>query len=246
MWRSQTSVRATLAAGLILSAMGCEQVLPAAPLPPSIPPPANQAPQISGASVSPGLGIHAVTTFTVRADVGDADGDPLTVKMSGCPLGQDVAVPVSTGLASLSFKTVAPCVSTLTLTVSDGRGGSAETKVPFQYLEMRGAFRLVVGDGFYDRPYFYVVLQQNGATLSGTVVDDRGHAGVIDSHEATVDAAGRFRLKLRIPSEGDLVVSGQVVSAELDLFRDIVIATGAIADGLYAGRAFKLWREAQY
>lgn len=243
--RTRTPVGALILIAIAASAIGCEQAAPVAPAPPAAA--ANQPPQITVGSVSPALGIEDVTTFTVRVEARDPDSDPVSLTASGCSLGTSQPVVLDNGAATVSFRKTRGCVSSITLSATDGRGGSAQTTVTVQSTALRGPFRLVVGEGFYERPYFYLMLEQNGAAVSGTVLDDRQHPGVIDAHEpGTIDAAGLFRLRLKIQSEGDLVVVGQVTSGELNLFKDVVVASGTITEGLHAGRAFKLWREAQY
>jgi hypothetical protein len=248
MWRNHARlIRAAAAGCLIVAATACNQASPAGPTPPASTPAANQPPQISAAVVTPALAIEDVTTVTLRADVTDPDGDPVSLKMLGCPFGQEIPLTLTNGVATISFKSTRLCTSTLTIAAADGRGGSAQTSVPFAHTAMRGPFRLVVGDRFYDSPFFYLMLEQTGGLVTGTVRDHRDHTGLVDPQEpGTIDAAGRFRFRLKIQSEGDLVVTGQITSAELNLFADVVAATGTVIDGLHAGRTFKLWREAQY
>jgi hypothetical protein len=241
------TLHATALAALALGAASCDQPGPSMPTAPGTTPAANQAPQISAGTISPALGIDEVTTFTVRADVRDPDGDQVSLRMLGCPFGQEVPLTVENGIATLAFTSTRLCASNLTLAASDGRGGSSQITIPFAHTALRGPFRLVLGDAFYDAPFFSLLLEQNGSVVTGTVRDHRYHAGVIDPQEpGTVDAAGRFHLRFKIPSEGDLVVTGQVTSADFSLFSDVTVASGSVIDGPYAGRAFKLWREAQY
>ena len=233
--------------GLILGVGACEQASLGGPGPTQPAPQANRPPEISAGVVSPAFGIDEVTTFTLRAEVRDPDGDPVAARLIGCPFGQDVPLTLENGVATLSFKSSRSCQSTLTIAASDGRGGSAQTTIPFEHTALRGPFRLVMGDNFYDQPFFYLMLEQNGGLVTGTLRDTRDHSGITDPQEpGVVDASGRFTLRFKVPSEGDLVVTGQVTSAETNLFKDVTVGTGSIVQGLYAGRTFKLWREAQY
>lgn len=62
----------------------------------------------------------------------------------------------------------------------------------------------------------------------------------------TIDGQGRFRLRFKVESKDDLIVTGQVVSGSRDLGNDVLIASGGVIGTLYGGRTFQLWHEAQY
>lgn len=205
----------------------------------------NRAPEVTAGDPSPALAIDELTTIRVPIDVRDPDGDAVTLSVSGCPAGQTTPVTLMNG--ALEFSPTRNCASTLTVTATDARGAAAQASVSYSHTSLRGWYRLVVGDRFYDSPFFFANMEQTGAIITGTIRDIRGHEGQVDPHEpGTIDAAGRFRVRFKIQSEGDLLVAGQVISADLSVFNDVVVATGVVIDGLYAGRAFQLWREAQF
>lgn len=243
--RSWKLSRIVAAALLLAGTAACDQSSPTEP--PRVTPSANQAPRITPGAVSPALGIDDVTTFTVRVEVRDPDGDPVALRAHGCSLGQGNDVLLQNGAATVSFQGSRLCGSTITFIATDPGNLTAIVPVPFQHTSLRGWYRLVLGEGFYDDPHFYVDLTQSGTVVTGTIRDLRGHSGVVDPQEpGTIDAAGSFRIRFKIQSEGDLLVTGRVTSADFSLFQDTVVATGTITDGPYVGRAFKIWREAQY
>jgi hypothetical protein len=238
-------MRTIAAVVLLLGIVACDQPAPSAP--PATSPSANQAPQIIAGTVMPALGIDELTTFAVRVEVRDPDADQVSLKVSGCSFGQDAPVTLENGAATLSFTADRTCGSSFSLTATDARGAAAQTAVSFQHTSLRGPYRLVVGQGFYDQPYFLIMLDQSRAVVTGTIRDSHGDRGTTDPQEpGVIDAEGRFRLRFTIESEDDLNVAGQVISAEFSLWNDVLVGTGTVIDGLHAGRTFQLWREAQY
>lgn len=231
---------------LFTAIAACNQPAPASPG--AVQTTANQAPVITTQPITPALGIDDVTTFSLRVDVRDLDGDAVSLQASGCSLGDETPVALDGGVATIAFQSSRNCGSTIVLAAMDVRGNTANVAVPFQHTRFENWYRLVIGDGFYDQPHFYVTLQQSGATITGTIRDSRNDTGVIDQQDpGTVDAEGRFRLRFKIQSEEDLEIAGQVISTgNNNLSNDVVVATGTVTSPRFAGRTFKLWREAQF
>jgi len=235
------------AAVLSAGAGSCDRALPSAPRPPLSTTSSNQAPQLTAGPVSPSVGIYDVTTFTVRVEVRDPDGDPVSLKMSGCPRDQDVPIPLESGATTVSFIATGACASPLRFTATDARGAASETPVSFQTFRMKGAFRFVLGEGIYAQPAYGAVLNQSGSVITGTIHDFRGHYGSTDPHEpGTIDADGRFRIRFKIQSEADLLLSGQVTSAITTFFDYVLVGRGTVLADAFAGRSFELWHEAMY
>jgi hypothetical protein len=235
---------------VLLVCAGCDKTMPSAPAPTSPTPTApsvNQLPLIVVDTVAPALGIRDVTTFTFRVDVRDPDGDQVALTVSGCSFATDSPIVLENGSANLSFTAARRCGSSLALKATDAKGAVTRATVPFEATDLNDSFRLVIGDGFYSQPYFYVTLTQTGSMVTGTIRDQRDHQGTTDpGTPGTIDAEGRFRLRFKISSEDDLTVTGQVISGGRDLFSDVTIATGTVTGAAFRGRAFKLWHEAQY
>lgn len=167
---------------MLAATVACDQPAPAAPghAPSSQPPPAaNQAPTII-TFVNPALGIDDLTTMTVMVDVRDPDGDAVSLRASGCTLGTDVPVPLTNGVATIAFVPNASCSWSITLNAADSRGAGQQATVPIQHTRFSRWYRLVIGEGFYDTPFYYVNLEQSGTSITGTIRDIRGHAGTVD------------------------------------------------------------------
>lgn len=112
---------------------------------------------------------------------------------------------------------------------------------------MKGAFRFVLGDGIYAQPAYGAALNQSGSMITGTIHDFRGHYGITDPHEpGTIDADGRVRIRFKIQSEADLLVSGQVTSAITTIFDYVLIGRGTVLGDTNVGQSFQLWHEAMY
>src|SRR5262245_27980118 len=95
---------------------------PTAP-PTTTPPPANRNPVINSISVNPTFGIATFTTYTFSSSAADPDTDALTYTW-------DLAGNARTGAAqTIVFNNGGN--GTGTLTVTDGRGGSATQAVNF-------------------------------------------------------------------------------------------------------------------
>lgn len=246
---------------LLVATGGCNQPAPSAPG--ETIPSANQAPRIHADPINPALGIDEVTTFTLRVEVADPEGDPVSLTMSGCPVsinargdvvdfGQPHPVTLRDGAATISFTATSQCPSAITLRATDSRGATTETAVSFAHTRVGGYYRLVLGDDFDGHPYFIVDLHQTGAAITGTIHQPAhvgGRNGRIDPNRpGSIDAAGRFRVAFDIASFGALSIRGQVVSADdlQQLANDVLVGSGSVIDGPYAGRSFTLWREAAF
>ena len=221
---------------------------PSAPTPPPNPTPPNQPPQIVVGSVTPTLGIVTVTTFTAPIEARDPDGDQFVLTATGCSFARDTRIDLENGRATLSFKADRTCGSSISLTATDARGAVAQATIPFQRTSLEGPFRLVLGEGFYAQPNFYVNLRQSETLVTGTIRDQRSHEGVTDpAQPGVVDGIGSFRLRFKIESGEDLVLAGQVVSAaDRGCCKDVLVASGQVVGARFAGRTFQFWYESSY
>jgi len=218
---------------------------PQTPIAPSV----NRPPELVVGAVTPALGIEGVTAFRVPVEVGDPDGDAVTLTMSGCPSGTATQVVVpQNGRLELTFKADRRCFSSVKVTATDSKGAAVERTAAFAHTSLNGPRRLVIGEGFYTQPGFTVTLTQAETLITGTISDMKafGHKGAIDPNDpGTIDAEGRFRLHFKIDGD-DIVVTGQVQSAEFNLVNDVLVASCRVIGGVYSGRPCQLWNEATY
>ena len=236
--------------GLTALMMACSKPAPSAPTPQPGPGPGapNQTPEIT-AAITPDTGIDDLTTFTARVEVKDADGDRVTLTASGLcdTFPRDTPIELNAGVALITFKTTWKCGPSLRLTATDTRGSSTSKDVSATHKGLGGNLKLVLGQGFYDQPTYWVNLTHTGTAVTGTIRDSF-NGGAIDPQEpGTVDEAGRFRLRFKFPSDpDDLVIAGQLTAPRGGLLETNVIASGQVVGRRHGGRIFQLWHEASY
>ena len=232
---------------LACSAACSSERAPSAPQSPTAPSP-NRAPELVVGAITPPLGIEGVTTFRVPIEIRDPDGDAVTLTMSGCPHGVTTQAVAQADRAELSFKADRLCGSSLKIIATDNRSAATEQSAVFQHTSLNGPRRLVIGEGFYTQPNFTVTLTQAETLITGTISDSKpfGHKGTIDPADpGAIDHEGRFRLHFKIDGD-DIVVTGQVQSAESNYVSDVLVASCRVVGGVYAGRPCQLWNEAVY
>jgi len=242
-----SAFRPALVIVLVVGFVACSSERP--PSAPQIPtaPSVNRAPELTVGPVTPPLGIEGVTTFRLPVDVRDPDGDPVTLTMSGCPADPTTQA-VQNGRVELTFKADRLCASSLKITATDTKGGAAEQSAAFQHTNLHGYRRLVIGEGYYAQPGFSVNLTQAETRITGTITDfsRSAHTGTTDpSDPGTIDGDGRFRLHFKIDRD-DIVVAGQVQSADSNVLGDVLVASCRVVGGVYAGRSCQLWNSAMY
>jgi hypothetical protein len=123
-------------------------------------PASNQPPQIASATITPSLGVFGLTTFTAHVDARDPDADPISIAWS------DASGPV-VDTAELTFKAGA-LRAPLTVTIADGRGGIASTKVSFVAGDMNGVYDGFFGPEGHGLEYFFMRLTRTGETITPT------------------------------------------------------------------------------
>lgn len=239
----------TLLALSLVFGVACDKETPLASTPTPTAPTPNRAPEIVVGSVTPALGIDAVTTFRVPVEVRDPDSDAVTLSVTGCAVGVDSPVELRNGLVDLAFKTDRRCGTSIKFKATDARTASVEQSVAVQHISLTGWFRLVIGEGLYSQPTFYTTLTQTGEVITGTIFEqsDHRHSGTVDQAEpGRIDEAGRFRLRFKIPAGNDFTVVGQMISAESSLVSAVLLASGQVIEGRFAGSRWQLWQDAQY
>jgi glucose/arabinose dehydrogenase len=172
------------------------------------PPPAgNAAPVFTSLTTASTPENSAGTVYTARAT--DADNDPLTYSITG---GADAALFAITTSGELSFRTApdfeAPAdaggdnVYNLTLTASDGRGGSASLALALTVANLTdGAFRvrrIVTG---FAQPLYLTAIP--GSTTRVFVVEQGGRIRILDIATGTIAATPFLDVSASISSGGE-------------------------------------------
>lgn len=140
---------------LVVTALGtaaCAGGTGGGPTDPS--PSSNRPPTVGSITVTPAFGISQLTTFSLSATGSDPDGDPLTYLWT-YPGG-------AAGGAAVNTKITAGGAATISLAVTDSRGGSAGASRTVTIGSMTGRWRGENLCGAFDFTF-----TQNGGTVTG-------------------------------------------------------------------------------
>ena len=180
---------------------------PTTPTPTPTPTATNRAPSISSMSFSPSFGIQQLTSFSYSASATDPDGDTVTYTW-------DIAGNPRTGSSgSISFSNGG--TGTASLTVSDGKGGTATDSRTFTVGSMTGNWAVTNGCGTFNMKFTQV-----GTSGSGTLTFPfvwcnvpAGTTGRTDPAEPpTIDSRGKIVIRIKVGAFIDLFLRGQMDS----------------------------------
>ena len=174
---------------------------PTQPTPVTPQPAPNKEPSVS-ATISPVFGIHGLTTFTLTATATDPDGDALTYTWT---IGDG-----SSGSGS-SFTRVFTQGGTFTpsVTVSDGRGGSANATTAAAIVgSMTGTWR---GTQSSLGNYELRLTQDNNGRITGNYSDSTFGSGQLDPAAVnTINAQGTIEIRVKQGPFNDWTFKGQM------------------------------------
>ena len=180
---------------------------PTTPTPPTPTPPTpapNRAPTVS-ATASPAFGIHGLTTFTITATGSDPDSDALTYSWS-------VGDGSSSTSASFTRVFTQGGSFTPTVTVDDGRGGTASASTAAITVgSMTGSWRGTSGPSALGT-YSFTLSQENTGRITGTYFDSVFGAGQLDAASTTnrIDAQGAIEMRVKQGPFSDWTFRGQM------------------------------------
>jgi hypothetical protein len=168
-------------------------------------PQANRSPVISSASVTPTFGIADITPFNFAAIASDPDGDTLSYSWNAAGNTAAAASPPPLIFASPGG------TGSATITVSDGKGGTASSSVNFIVGSMTGRW---VGTmpGF---TLSYTFTQSSLATLTATFNASGAVAvtGILDpASPNAINGAGHVTFRSKVTSAGflDYTITGDM------------------------------------
>ena len=133
----------------------------------------------------------------------DADGDTLTYEWE---LGDGTR---ATGPA-LSKTYLTGGAATITLTVTDGRGGSATDRRTITVGSMNGAWSGTVNVGGTNNRPSTLSLQQVGGVVTGTMVLDGFNGRTDPSQLGRIDSNGAFEIRWKVDPFLDFTMRGQM------------------------------------
>lgn len=208
---------------VVLLVAGCgKDGSPTGPTNSNPPPPSNGSPVIGAVQVAPTFGIADLTVFNFSATATDPNSDPLTYSWSIA----GGTFPGSSG--QLLFPSPGGN-GRATVTVTDGKGGSATGSVNFIVGSMQGTWTIVGGE--LDGGSF--VLTQNPAGIVlGTYNDPIYGTGSIDPAEpGSITAAAFLTMRVKIDRFTDFTMTGTMDTTGL-------MITGNIRGSGFTGQPF--------
>jgi hypothetical protein len=197
------------AVSVSLSACGSSGSTPTTPTQ-TVVPPVNRPPVLTSMTVDPLFGVSELTTFNWSASANDPDGDPLTYTWS---LAGNPAVGSS---GSMTFVGSGP--GTFTVTVTDGKGGTASDSRTAMLGNATGTWR---GSGV-NLGSFTMVLTQKGPSITGTYNDPLYGNGQIDpAQPGFINSTGHIELRTKQAAftdftfKGDMDQSGRRITGQI-------------------------------
>jgi hypothetical protein len=199
------------AALLTIAACGGSGSTPTTPTTPATPTQPNRNPTINSISVTPTFGIAALTSYTFASSASDADNDSLTYSW-------DLAGNTRTGASQTIVFTNGGDFSA-TLTVSDGKGGSASQTVTFTSATTTGTWTGNIPFNIGPREMTLTMTQStsSGATTANWSIPSVNLGGILDpAGQQGIDANGKVTLRFKI-TQGigflDFTFTGQMQSS---------------------------------
>ena len=159
------------------------------PTTPAPTPQQNRAPIISSTTVTPTFGVADLQSFAFNAIASDPDGDALTFSWNAA--GNTGSGPTPPPIIFLS-----PGGSgSATVTVTDGKGGTASSSVNFTVGSMSGTWRVTTG-----LPNMTLQLNQsNSGLITGSWSQPPLGGGVTDPVQpGRIDIGGQVTMRLKV------------------------------------------------
>lgn len=214
-------LRRLAAAFLMLSATACSDSTsaPKAPLAPTVttptpPTPANHNPVITSISVTT-MAVSGLTPVVMSAGATDEDGDALSYAWTFA--GQTAAT------ANVNTTLTGDGAVSVTLTVTDARGGTVSATRSVTLATMSGRWNMVYANGNACGPFGLstppvLTLIQNGRQVTGTLSSPGawcnvpgGTSGGIDpASPGEIDADGNVKMRIKVGAFNDSLITARM------------------------------------
>lgn len=233
---TRSSVPAVVVALALAAACGKKEDPSMGPTPPA----SNRNPTIASATASPAFGVVGLSQLTLAASASDPDGDAVTYQW----------VIGSTTLTGANQTIAMPGdgPQTATLTVSDGKGGTATATAPFASGSMSGTWNYTYPQCNNGSVVLTITLQGSGTfsgtgTLVGPVCNlPAGTTFATDpATPGTITASGAITMRIKVSSGSDLVATGAMDTTGATAGRRITGTVNAV-DGSVTNAAFTMVR----
>jgi hypothetical protein len=183
----------------VLSCGGKDGGTPTTPTPPAPPPQQNRVPVITSVTVTPTFGIADLQAFSFNAIASDPDGDALSYAWNAAGNPESGAAP-----PPIIF--VSPGGSgSATVTVTDGKGGTASSSVNFTVGSMSGAWR--VDTGPLNGATFQ--LTQGGGIVTGSFsLPGIGNGTTDPAQPGQINTGGTLAMRVKVGAFTDFNMNG--------------------------------------
>ena len=187
----------------LCSVVACGGGSTSTPTTPNPPPQANRSPVVASVTVTPSFGVQDFGLFTFNASATDPDNDPLTYTW-------DISGNARSGSTAQAGPFTNGGTALATVTVSDGRGGTASSNVQFIVGTMTGTWSGAVLQSTA-LPSFTMVLTQAVGVFSGTITTPVGNGQVGPTGAlATINASGQVTMRIKVAPFTDFTMTGQM------------------------------------
>lgn len=186
----------------------------------------NRAPTISSVTVTPTFGIAEIHEFRFSALASDPDGDSLTYTwdLAGNPMsGQNPSISFRAAGGGGNYRG--------TVSVSDGKGGTATGNADFTLGSMSATWRMIMASVLDGSTY---QLTQTATIVTGTLNIIGIGAGNLDpAQPGTIGADGRVTLRCKVGRFGDYTLNGTMDTTGRRI-------TGGVTGSGFNGQTFVL------
>lgn len=167
-------------------------------------PQANRNPSITTVTVTPIFGVQDFGQFTFNAAASDPDSDSLSYAW-------DLAGTARSGQTAQIGPFANGGVFTASMTVTDGKGGTAKDSVQFIVGTMTGSWAgtIVEAGGI---PFTMSLNQITGGIFTGSIVIPPLPSGQVGPTGAlaTINASGQVTMRIKVAPFTDFIMTGQM------------------------------------
>jgi hypothetical protein len=199
-------VKQTAVLFAIVALVGCGGGSPSSPTPPVTPPPpapVNRAPTLTSMNFAPTFGMAGMTTFSFNAAATDLDGDSLsfTWSVAGNPL---------TGTAGTIIFAASNTggIPSASVTVTDGKGGSATDRRLFVLGSMTGSW--LITSGPLTGSTFELTQTETGLTTGSFTLPGLGTGNTDPAQPGRITEAGALTMRVKIGRFTDFNMNGNM------------------------------------
>jgi hypothetical protein len=176
------------------------------PTTPTPTPQANRAPVITSVTVNPSFGMADFVTFNFAAIASDLDGDSLTYSWN-------LAGNSRTG-ANASIIFASPGGNgQATVTVTDGKGGSASSSVNFVVGSMSGRWIMTTGPAPLPGSSYQLTQSSSGLVTGTFSLPGIGNGNTDPAQPGQINSAGALTMRIKVAPFTDFTITGTMDSS---------------------------------